>query len=100
MERTRSEISCDLNKLDEININDILEVACDGNNEIRIYIINPEQARVLQIKDDELNEKSFYVHFLNLEKRMDRWVSSKMIKSNMGQKSFLINGVIFINIEF
>ena len=93
MERIKSELASELNKLDEININDILEVVCDSNNEIRIYKFNPEQARVLQIKDHDSNEKSYYVHFLNLEKRMDRWISSKMIKSNMGQKSFLINGV-------
>jgi hypothetical protein len=35
MERTKSEISSEGNKLDEININDILEVLCDNDNEYR-----------------------------------------------------------------
>jgi hypothetical protein len=35
MEATKSEISSEGNKLDEININDILEVYCDNDNEYR-----------------------------------------------------------------
>lgn len=53
-----------------------------------------DHARVLQIKEDiKLNEKFYYVHFLNFEKRMDRWISEKMIKNNLGNIDKELEGV-------
>jgi hypothetical protein len=43
-------------------------------------------ARILQIKEDPLtSEKFYYVHFINLEKRMDRWISEKIIIKSLGK---------------
>jgi hypothetical protein len=36
--------------------------------------------------DNKTNEKSFYVHFLNYEKRMDRWITEKQVRKNLGNK--------------
>jgi hypothetical protein len=53
-----------------------------------------DHARVLQIKEDiKLNEKFYYVHFLNFEKRMDRWISEKMIRNNLGNIDKELEGV-------
>jgi hypothetical protein len=42
----------------------------------------------------------YYVHFLNLEKRNDRWITEKMIKQNLGNKDKDIEGVKFIYLKF
>lgn len=56
-------------------------------------------AKVLQIKENpnEPAEKYFYVHYLDFEKRMDRWIDSKNIIKNHGINSKMkeFNGVIF-----
>ena len=55
-------------------------------------------AKVLQIKDDPNNpqEKFYYVHYLDFEKRMDRWIDVKSIIKNHGTNTKLkeFNGVI------
>lgn len=56
-------------------------------------------AKVLQIKDKdgktnnelETQEKLYYVHFLNFEKRMDKWLPQSLIKKNFGKSQ---NGII------
>jgi hypothetical protein len=50
---------------------------------------------VLQIKEDpKTNGKSYYVHFLNFEKRMDRWINEKMVTKNLGNKDKEFDGVL------
>jgi hypothetical protein len=47
-------------------------------------------AKVLQIKENSnttSTEKFYYVHYLDFEKRMDRWIESKMIIKNHGINS-------------
>lgn len=42
-------------------------------------------AKVIQISEDKItNEKCYYVHYLDFEKRMDRWVENKHIIKNHG----------------
>ena len=51
---------------------------------------------MLQIKEDPKTwEKYYYVHFLNLEKRMDKWISEKSVKRNLGNinKEFEIDSL-------
>jgi hypothetical protein len=67
---------------EQVNVNDVLDVFCENEN---TYL----QARVLQIKEDKSNEKYFYVHFFNYEKRMDRWVSEKCIRKILGNKDIV-----------
>lgn len=52
------------------------------------------QARVLQIKENALGEKSYYVHFLDFEKRMDKWIDQSVVKkvfSNTNLKVYLFD---------
>ena len=51
---------------------------------------------MLQIKDDPLTQqKCYYVHYLDFEKRMDGWVDIKSIIKNNGINTKLkeFNGV-------
>lgn len=58
-----------------------------------IFIV---EAKVIQIKEDEqTNEKMYYVHFLNFEKRMDKWVPLSSINKNLGKKTNTIEGVSY-----
>lgn len=51
-------------------------------------------ARVLEVSDDpKTGEKQYYVHFLNFEKRMDKWVPQSLVKKNFGKISTAIEGV-------
>ncbi len=46
-----------------------------------------DQARILQIKDDSQlkpGSKMYYVHIMDYEKRMDRWVNEKSIRQIIG----------------
>jgi hypothetical protein len=59
---------------------------------LQFYIL--VEAKVLQIKEDpKTNEKLFYVHFLNYEKRMDKWVSEQQVKKNLGNMDKDLDGV-------
>jgi hypothetical protein len=93
MESSKSENSSDSNaKLNNIKINDIIEAYCENEHQFCKFILKIVQARVLQIKEEEIKkEKTFYVHFLNFEKRMDRWVSEKQI--NLDASGNNVNGV-------
>lgn len=54
-------------------------------------------AKVLQIKERdektniELKERQYYIHFLNFEKRMDKWIPQSIINKNFGKSQ---NGII------
>ena len=66
---------------------------------LSIYVNNNiiVEAKVIQIKEDEqTNEKMYYVHFLNFEKRMDKWVPLSSINKNLGKKTNTIEGVSYI----
>ena len=77
--------------LENININDTIQVYFD------IEKCNVD-AKVLQIKTDEItNKKLYYVHFLNLEKRMDKWVEQSLIQKNYGKIPNSIDGANLIN---
>jgi hypothetical protein len=103
-------VECNSAKLKEkdVDVNDTIELICENENSYSkksfnliliflIFLIG--QARVLQIKEDK-GERFYYVHFLNLEKRMDKWIPHKMIKRNFGKKAKDFDGVIkfFISI--
>ena len=65
---------------------------------LSIYVNNNiiVEAKVIQIKEDEqTNEKMYYVHFLNFEKRMDKWVPLSSINKNLGKKTNTIEGVSY-----
>jgi hypothetical protein len=55
---------------------------------------------VIQLKENPNNpsEKFYYVHYLDFEKRMDRWIDCKSILKNHGTNSKMkeFNGVIII----
>lgn len=90
-----NEKTSDNSNIENVNINDILEVYADNLQTISSFdFLTPGQARVLQIKIDA-NDRFYYVHFLNFEKRMDRWISDKEIKINLGNKDRHMEGVIF-----
>ena len=61
------------------------------------FLINVKEivdARVLQINNDEkTGEKQYYLHFLNFEKRMDKWIPQSLVKKNYGKLSTAIEGV-------
>lgn len=46
-------------------------------------LLTVDQARVLQVKDDSI-PRHFYVHFMDYEKRMDRWIEEKFVLKNLG----------------
>lgn len=55
---------------------------------------------MLQIKENPNNqsEKLYYVHYLDFEKRMDRWIDSKSVLKNHGANSKMkeFNGVLYL----
>jgi hypothetical protein len=64
-----------------------------------IFIFNLVQARVLQIKEEEIEKgKFFYVHFLNLEKRMDRWVSGGQINIEQSGGGVVVS-IVFLYLD-
>lgn len=72
-------------KEEEVKVSDILEVFSDNLVDFSILLfLLLDQAKVLQIKENK-EDKAYYVHFLNLEKRMDKWVTDKHIKSNLSK---------------
>ena len=77
--------------LDNISINDNVQVYCDVEH---TYL----DAKVLEIKENEMTkEKLYYIHFLNLEKRMDKWVEQHYILKNYGHSNSNLDGANFIN---
>lgn len=64
----------------------------------------PVLAKVLQIKEDANNseDKCYYIHYLDFEKRMDRWIDTKSIIKNHGANSKFkeLNGVDYILFNF
>jgi hypothetical protein len=86
-------VNIDSDVLKNIKINDILEVS-ETENTLSIFILIIDVARVLQIKEDSsTNERKYYVHFLNFEKRMDKWISEKTIMKNLGNRDKEKDGV-------
>ena len=79
------------NTISNININDTIQVYFDIEK-------SNVDAKVLQIKIDEsTNKKLYYVHFLNLEKRMDKWIDQSLIRKNYGKIPNSIDGANLIN---
>ena len=77
--------------LDNIAINDNVQVYNDIEHD---YL----DAKVLEIKENETTkEKLYYIHFLNLEKRMDKWVEQHYVLKNYGHSNFSLDGSNFIN---
>ena len=77
--------------LDNISINDTVQVYCDIE---QTYL----DAKVLEIKENETTkEKLYYIHFLNLEKRMDKWVEQHYVLKNYGHSFSNLDGANFIN---
>ena len=77
--------------LDNISINDNVQVYCDVEH---TYL----DAKVLEIKENEMTkEKLYYIHFLNLEKRMDKWVEQHYVLKNYGHSNSNLDGANFIN---
>ena len=77
--------------LENIAINDNVQVYSDIEHD---YL----DAKVLEIKEDETTkEKLYYIHFLNMEKRMDKWVEQHYVLKNYGHQNFSLDGANFIN---
>lgn len=85
--------------LNNINVNDTIEILCDNpeqNNRCNTSSFHPPLAegKVLQIKQNETNGQfMYYVHFVNLEKRMDKWISHSQVLRNYGRITSTIEGV-------
>ena len=77
--------------LDNISINDNVKVYSDVEH-------NFVDAKVLEIKENEsTKDKLYYIHFLNLEKRMDKWVEQHYVLKNYGHNNYTLDGSNFIN---
>ena len=77
--------------LENISINDNVQVYNDAE---QTYL----DAKVLEIKENEITkEKLYYIHFLNLEKRMDKWVEQNYVLKNYGHSNSNLDGSNFIN---
>ena len=77
--------------IDNIAINDTVQVYSDIE---QTYL----DAKVLEIKENEITkEKLYYIHFLNLEKRMDKWVEQNYVLKNYGHSNSNLDGSNFIN---
>ena len=77
--------------LDNISINDNVKVYNDVEH-------NYLEAKVLEIKENEsTKDKLYYIHFLNLEKRMDKWVEHHYVQENYGHNNYTLDGSNFIN---
>ena len=77
--------------LENISVNDNVQVYCDVE---KTYL----DAKVLEIKENEITkEKLYYIHFLNLEKRMDKWVEQHYVSKNYGHYNYSLDGSKFIN---
>ena len=77
--------------LSNISINDNVQVYNDAE---QTYL----DAKVLEIKENEITkEKLYYIHFLNLEKRMDKWVEQNYVLKNYGHSNSNLDGSNFIN---
>ena len=77
--------------LENISVNDNIQVYCDVEH---TYV----DAKVLEIKENEITkEKLYYIHFLNLEKRMDKWVEQHYVLKNYGHNNYTLDGSNFIN---
>ena len=77
--------------LENICVNDTVQVYSDIE---QAYI----DAKVLEIKEDEITkEKLYYIHFLNLEKRMDKWVEQHYVLKNYGHANSSLDGANYIN---
>ena len=77
--------------LENISVNDNVQVYSDVEH---TYL----DAKVLEIKENEITkEKLYYIHFLNLEKRMDKWVEQHYVLKNYGHYNCNLDGSNFIN---
>ena len=78
--------------LENISVNDNVQVYNDVEQR---YL----DAKVLEIKENEFTkEKLYYIHFLNFEKRMDKWVEQHYVSKNYGKyNSTNLDGSNFIN---
>ena len=77
--------------LENISVNDNIQVYNDAE---QTYL----DAKVLEIKINEITkEKLYYIHFLNLEKRMDKWVEQNYVIKNYGHASYTLDGANYIN---
>ena len=91
IENKKKEKMKEENTISNININDTIQVYFDIEK-------SNVDAKVLQIKIDEsTNKKLYYVHFLNLEKRMDKWIDQSLIRKNYGKIPNSIDGANLIN---
>ena len=67
--------------LNNIKIGDSVQVYCEEED---TYL----DAKIIEIKKDSENSgEQYYIHFLNYEKRMDRWIGSELINKNYSNRN-------------